>query len=923
MEDGISEVLSSVVDDVSHAVNRNVGGAQLLQELLGAPWLHALLQMYECLLQFKNLTPGPILPYASGLSHEALLSSHDSVAQSDYGPVLPPLPDDLPEDEEAVRIVCLVKNNQPLSTGSCCLCPQTTELWKKGFNQSAPSVFSPASRAGSFTEKSKANGGEEGAGGSSDDYAYPPPPIPAYSISLPNSPALYKKGATGGQSRNVPTPGRTPSHPGTSLFSVHTAPSSPAAQRSTRQQGVNTLPSPGRQPEPRSKHHDEPLSRPLMRHYSTAPRHNGSRDQPKLTQNETLQSNLCERPRPPELTKQCSVEELRSTVQTVASSIEHSTHDVRHLGHKMVAATELITDSVEENTQALNLLAEVVDKLQGLIVASKHPKSSPPHRPRQRTPPPPPPRVSSISPKVVRKPPTPYPRNLSSSSSSRSSSSSSSSSPSSCADGFPPSRSPKRLNGGSKRSTIHSQGTILFKVIPKAAQSSSSQKPVYMRAMVDYFPQQDSSIPCPDAGMAFSRGDLLEVVDQSDGQWWQARKLPCAVSCAGLIPSASMLKSKHREQWWCEPLQIWKKLILVDEADSDVTDGIYLAGFRRTFRLWRRTSYRKRRQSCTSCSPSSSTLSSPYEEVALYQRPPQENHRLIILVGASGVGVSELRKRLIKLNPSTFQGPVPHTTRPMGAGEQTGREYHFVTKELFEYMVCNHRGHLYGTSTDAIDDVLKRGRMCVIDVEPHSIQPLRTRKLKPYVIFIKAPGPERLRQTRRHARLITNCSVNRAFTEDDFVELEEASRLMEAKYKHFFDCVLVNDDLQDACMQLCSVIQQAQEEPQWIPSIQPLRTRKLKPYVIFIKAPGPERLRQTRRHARLITNCSVNRAFTEDDFVELEEASRLMEAKYKHFFDCVLVNDDLQDACMQLCSVIQQAQEEPQWIPVSWGRPEE
>lgn len=30
------------------------------------------------------------------------------------------------------------------STGSCCLCPQTTELWKKGLNQSAPSVFSPA-----------------------------------------------------------------------------------------------------------------------------------------------------------------------------------------------------------------------------------------------------------------------------------------------------------------------------------------------------------------------------------------------------------------------------------------------------------------------------------------------------------------------------------------------------------------------------------------------------------------------------------------------------------------------------------------------------------------------------------------------------------------------------------------------------------
>ncbi|XP_029967130.1 MAGUK p55 subfamily member 4 [Salarias fasciatus] len=399
---------------------------------------------------------------------------------------------------------------------------------------------------------------------------------------------------------------------------------------------------------------------------------------------------------------------------------------------------------------------------------------------------------------------------------------------------------------------INSRGTILFKVIPNPAQSSSSQKPVYMRAMVDYSPLQDSSIPCPDAGMWFSRGDLLEVVDQSDGHWWQAKKLPCsAASCAGLIPSASMLKSKQREQWWCQPLQghvcirpltqpdneasqthsdeqrpvVDLEELNFDERDSDFTDGIYLAGFRRSFRLWRRTSFRKRRQSCTSCSPLSGALATPYEEVALYQRPPQENHRLIILVGATGVGVNELRKRLIKLNPSTFQSPVPHTSRPIRAGEQPGREYHFITKELFEYMVCNNRfveygeskGQLYGTSTDAIDEVLKRGRMCIVDVEPHSIQTLRTKKLKPYVIFIKAPSVERLRQTRRDARIITNYTVNRAFSEEDFVELEETSRVIEARYRQFFDSVVVNDDLQDACMQLSSIIHQAQHEPQWIP----------------------------------------------------------------------------------------------------------
>uniref|UniRef100_M4A5T4 MAGUK p55 scaffold protein 4 n=1 Tax=Xiphophorus maculatus TaxID=8083 RepID=M4A5T4_XIPMA len=553
---GISEVLSSVVEDVSEAVNRNISGSQLLHELLSAPWLRALLKIYECLMRFQRLSPSPLLPCASGLLFEvrkahrpsaearelynllssphvqALLSSHDSVAQSDYLPVLSPLPDELPEDEEAMRIVCLVKNNQPLGA------------------------------------------------------------------------TIRREEVTG----------------------------------------------------------DIYIARVI---------HGGLADRSGLL----------------------------------------------HPG---------------------DLIVEV----NGNSVVGLEPE------------------------KVIQK-----------------------------------------LNS--------SIGTILFKVIPRSTQVTSSQKPVYMRAMVDYCPLQDSSIPCPDAGMAFSRGDLLEVVDQSDALWWQARKLPCGASFAGLIPSASMLRSKHKEQWWCHPSQV----------HTCIRPCENISGFRRSFRLWRRTSYKRRRQSCTSCSPSSSALSSPYEEVALYQRLPQENHRLIILIGASGVGVNELRKRLIKLNPSTFQGPVPHTTRPIREGEQAGREYHFVTKELFEYMVCNHRfveygeskSHLYGTSIDAIDEVIKRGRMCIIDVEPPGIHLLRLRNLKPYVIFIRAPSPDTLRQTRRNARLITSYAVNRAFTEEDFLELEDTSQLIDAKYKQYFDSVVVNDDLQDACMQLCSIIQQAQNEPQWIP----------------------------------------------------------------------------------------------------------
>uniref|UniRef100_A0A3P9JVH4 Membrane protein, palmitoylated 4a (MAGUK p55 subfamily member 4) n=1 Tax=Oryzias latipes TaxID=8090 RepID=A0A3P9JVH4_ORYLA len=570
-----------VVEDIGEAVTRNINGAQILHELLSAPWLHALLKIYECLIQFQKIKPNPFLPYASGLSYEvaphpspearelfgllssphmqALLSSHDSVAQADYLPVLPPLPDELPEDEEAMRIVCLVKNNQPL---------------------------------GATIRRDEETG------------------------------EIY-------------------------------------------------------------------IARVI---------HGGLADRSGLL----------------------------------------------HPG---------------------DLIVEV----NGNPVVGLDPA------------------------KVI-------------------------------------------------RILTNSTGTILFKVIPNSTQASSNQKPVYMRAMVDYCPRRDSSIPCPDAGMSFSRGDLLEVVDQTDAQWWQARKLPCGASFARLIPSASTLKRcKQREHWWCQPLHTHTCMrprkdsslaltllhvkITYDPTNKHMNRTVPSAGFRRSFHVWKRTSYKRRRQSCSSCSPNSSALATPYEEVVLYQRPPQENHRLIMLVGASGVGVNELRKRLIKLNPSTFQGPVPHTTRPMREGEQMGREYHFVTKELFEYMVCNNRfveygenrGHLYGTSFDSIDEVLKHGRMCIVDAESHSIPLLRTRKLKPFVIFIKPPSPERLRQTRRNATIMVNDTVNRAFTEEDFVELEEVSRLIEAKYKQFFDSILVNDGLQDACMKLCSVIHQAQNEPQWIP----------------------------------------------------------------------------------------------------------
>lgn len=74
---------------------------------------------------------------------------------------------------------------------------------------------------------------------------------------------------------------------------------------------------------------------------------------------------------PVELAKQESLDELRTTVQLAASSMESSTKDIKLLGEKMAAATERMTDTVQDNSQALVLLTQVVDQLQILISATR------------------------------------------------------------------------------------------------------------------------------------------------------------------------------------------------------------------------------------------------------------------------------------------------------------------------------------------------------------------------------------------------------------------------------------------------------------------------------------------------------------------------------------------------------------------------
>ncbi|XP_011829949.1 PREDICTED: MAGUK p55 subfamily member 4 [Mandrillus leucophaeus] len=386
-----------------------------------------------------------------------------------------------------------------------------------------------------------------------------------------------------------------------------------------------------------------------------------------------------------------------------------------------------------------------------------------------------------------------------------------------------------------------SRGTIMFKVVPVSDPPVNSQKMVYVRAMTEYWPQEDPDIPCMDAGLPFQKGDILQIVDQNDALWWQARKISDPATCAGLVPSNHLLKRKQREFWWSQPYQphtcLKSTLSISMEEEDDMKidekcveadeETFESAGFRRSMRLCRRKSHLSPLHASVCCTGSCySAVGAPYEEVVRYQRRPSDKYRLIVLMGPSGVGVNELRRQLIEFNPSHFQSAVPHTTRTKKSYEMNGREYHYVSKETFESLIYSHRmleygeykGHLYGTSVDAVQTVLDERKICVMDLEPQDIQVVRTHELKPYVIFIKPSNMRCMKQSRKNAKIITDYFVDMKFKDEDLQEMENLAQRMETQFGQFFDHVIVNDSLHDACAQLLSAIQKAQEEPQWVPA---------------------------------------------------------------------------------------------------------
>ncbi|KAM9466075.1 protein PALS1 [Clarias gariepinus] len=346
-------------------------------------------------------------------------------------------------------------------------------------------------------------------------------------------------------------------------------------------------------------------------------------------------------------------------------------------------------------------------------------------------------------------------------------------------------------------------GTLTFILIPSLSTKPPPIKEsvVHVKAHFDYDPSDDPYVPCRELGLCFQKGDILHIISQDDPNWWQAYRDGDEENqpLAGLVPGKSFQQQR----------EAMKQTIEEDKEPE------------KSGKLWCAKKNKKKRKKLLYNANKTDDYDNEeiltYEEMALYHQPANRK-RPIALIGPPNCGQNDLRQRLLLSDPDRFGGAVPHTTRNRRDGEVNGRDYHFVSRQVFELDAAagkfiesgEFEKNLYGTSTDSVRQIINSGKICLLCLHTQSLKVLRSSDLKPYIIFIAPPSQERLR-----ALLAKD---NKNPKPEELRDIIEKAREMEQNFGHLFDAAIVNTDQDKAYQELLRLINKLDTEPQWVPS---------------------------------------------------------------------------------------------------------
>jgi guanylate kinase len=176
---------------------------------------------------------------------------------------------------------------------------------------------------------------------------------------------------------------------------------------------------------------------------------------------------------------------------------------------------------------------------------------------------------------------------------------------------------------------------------------------------------------------------------------------------------------------------------------------------------------------------------------------------LFVISGPSGSGKSSLIADVLK-DLDNFEKSISATTRSARSGEKDGDQYYFISKEKFEKQVeeksflewAEYSGYYYGTPKKFVEDKLAAGINVILEIEVQGAMQVMESGTSAYYIFIVASTTGELRR-----RLLKRGTDSPDEIEKRMVIAEE-----ELKYKKHYDCIIVNNNYNEALQNLKDVL---------------------------------------------------------------------------------------------------------------------
>uniref|UniRef100_A0A7N6FDD6 Discs, large homolog 2 (Drosophila) n=1 Tax=Anabas testudineus TaxID=64144 RepID=A0A7N6FDD6_ANATE len=333
---------------------------------------------------------------------------------------------------------------------------------------------------------------------------------------------------------------------------------------------------------------------------------------------------------------------------------------------------------------------------------------------------------------------------------------------------------------------------------------TNQKRSLHVRALFDYDKSKDSGLPSQ--GLSFRYGDILHVINASDDEWWQARRVtPHGDSEEmGVIPSKRRVERKERARL--------KTVKFNAKPGSFDSKGSFNDKRKKNFIFTRKFPFYKNREGEQDGSDSDRSQ----EDVILSYEPVIRQEisyaRPIIILGPMKDRIND---DLISEFPDKFGSCVPHTTRPKRDYEVDGRDYHFVmSREQMEKDIQEHKfieagqynDNLYGTSVQSVKYVAERGKHCILDVSGNAIKRLQVAQLYPIAIFIKPKSVDSL------------MDMNKRLTEEQAKKTFDRAMRLEQEFGEFFTALVQGDTLEDIYNHCKLVIEEHSGPYIWIPS---------------------------------------------------------------------------------------------------------